>query len=66
MKVFTFLTEERLRSEFLKWANENGRGEFSYPTLSRALDREQTKKELTPRQEKARRVALEFIAERQE
>lgn len=59
-RVFVWLAQERLRTEFIDWARANGRGRYSYSTLSRAMERQYTREELTHRQRAAEQAAIDF------
>jgi hypothetical protein len=65
-KVFIWLAEEMLKTEFMRWIQSNGHDGISYPTLSRAQERQYQKLDLTSRQQKAERLAIEFMNEYQQ
>ena len=59
-KVFTWMAEEMLKSEFIQWVSQNGHSGISYPTIARAQERQASGVDLTARQQKAERLAKEF------
>ena len=63
-KVFVWLAEEMLKSAFIQWVLENGHTGISYPTLSRAQERQETGAKLTARQQKAERLAQQFYEQK--
>lgn len=62
-KVFVWLAEEMLKGEFIEWLKARGEGGISYPTLSRAQERQYIGERLTFRQAKAERLAVQFQLE---
>ena len=62
-RIFIWLAQERKRTEFIQWAQASKRLFLSYPTLSRAMERQYTGVALTPRQSGIAKVAEEFKQE---
>lgn len=59
-RVFVWLAQQMRRTQFIEWSREKGFGQFSHPTLRRAMDRQYMGEKLTERQKGIERIALEF------
>lgn len=64
-KIFLWLAEEMLKGEFIQWISEQGEVSISYATLGRAQERQELGQDLTNRQKKAERLAIQFRKEKQ-
>lgn len=59
-RIFVWLAQTMRRTQFINWAKENGYGQFSHPTLRRAMERQYKQEKLSERQKGIAAIAEIF------
>lgn len=59
-RIFVWLGNQMRRTQFIQWAKYNGYGNYSHPTLRRAMERQYTGDKLTARQRGMEAAAIQF------
>lgn len=59
-RIFIWLAQKQLRTDFIEWAKRNNIDRYSHSTLSRAMERQYLGRPLTARQRGIEEVAKKY------